>query len=88
MKHKGLGMDTRKELTGAEYQAYGKARHRGGGGGVSTTRAAAPALRSRFPAQTHFDRKTAKPGFFAPAFMPLTRRRAAEAPPRAGFARP
>jgi hypothetical protein len=56
--------------------------------GVSTTRAAAPALRSRLPAQTHFDRKTAKPGFFAPAFMPLTRRRAAEAPHRAGNAIP
>jgi hypothetical protein len=30
MKHKGLGMNTRKELIGAECQAYGKA-------GVSTT---------------------------------------------------
>jgi hypothetical protein len=33
--------------------------------GVSTTRAASTSLRSQVPVQTHFDRKTVKPGDFA-----------------------
>jgi hypothetical protein len=33
--------------------------------GISTTRAAGASLRSQVPVQTHFDRKTVKPGAFA-----------------------
>jgi hypothetical protein len=33
--------------------------------GISTTRAAGASLRSQVPVQTHFDRKTVKPGNFA-----------------------
>jgi hypothetical protein len=33
--------------------------------GASATRAAGASLRSQAPAQTHFDRKTARPGDFA-----------------------